>query len=456
MQMIFKILFILTAAFINVESIAADTPDSIGEVVFARGAVSAQVPGQAVRVLGKKAPLFKGDIITTGPKSFSVITLNDESRISLRPDTVFSVEEYSHERNKESAAMRLFKGGLRAVSGLISKRNPKGFNLKTSVATIGIRGTEFDARLCEDDCETENQKYRKVEKVTADDVARVAFLKGQLTAMNAANVQRRLELGAPLYEGDTLETSKDSFAVIAFRDESRVTLKAETRFKIEQHRFSADQPGENGAVYSLIKGGVRALTGLIGKYRKNAYKIKTPTATIGIRGTGFDLVWLGACGTSATCGLVGFVWDGGIFAENESGTWDLLENQVILIRFEDQPAVFLDTPPVFIVPRPDEVDINLDNLFTVEDGDGGIEPGLYVGCYEGHCVLLQEDRTIDLGAGESGFASSDGLVLVRLERIQPFQTEDPYLRTINEELETLFELLDDSVIEQDQFECIVQ
>ena len=44
--------------------------------------------------------------------------------MSVRPNSSFSVEEYAHGAGKESAIMRLFRGGIRAVTGLISKRNP--------------------------------------------------------------------------------------------------------------------------------------------------------------------------------------------------------------------------------------------------------------------------------------------------------------------------------------------
>ena len=70
--------------------------------------------------------------------------------------------------------------------------------------------------------------------------------------------------------------------------------------------------------------------------------------------------------------------------------------------------------------------------------------------------MQQEDRSLDLGAGEAGFASIDGQQLIRLERIEPFQTDDPYLRTINQLFDTLYELLDDTVIAENEFECIVQ
>jgi hypothetical protein len=107
---------------------------------------------------------------------------------------------------------------------------------------------------------------------------------------------------------------------------------------------------------------------------------------------------------------------------------------------------------VFNVPRPDTLNIDFKKLFDTVKASG--ESGLYVACYEGHCKLLKEDEEIDLGAGEAGFA--DEQRLLRLEQIEPFQQNDPYLNNINEELHTLYEILDDSVIEETEFECVVQ
>ncbi len=435
---------------------AEPTQEKIGEVVFARGAVSAKSISGEVRVLGKKAPIHQGDVITSGPKSFAVLKMVDDSRISVRPDTVFSFENYSVKQDEESAVMRLFKGGLRTVSGLISKRNPEAFKLNTAVATIGIRGTDFDARLCEVDCAIDEQKYKEKKGTLAEDaVAKIAFLKGDVYTLYSGGAKIKLETGSDLFEGDTVETADKSFAVIVFKDKGRVTLKEESQFKIEAHRYVQDKPEENRAVFRLIKGGMRALTGLIGKKNKEAYKVNTPTATIGIRGTGYDLLWSGACTGGATnCGLSGSVWLGSIYAKNEAGEFELLENQSFQIRLVDTPATIIDTPPVFDIPRPDKVDVNFDELFAGEE-DEDVPSGLYVNTREGIVYMERDGEFIEMVPGEGGFISTDGTLFVKLDRPRAFQENDPYLQTINEEFETLYELLDESVIEQNEFECTV-
>ncbi len=129
---------------------AADTV--VGKALFTQGAVSAQMPGQGARLLGKDAPIHEGDRITTGSKSFAVLEFVDGAKTTLRPDTVFAIDTYRQGGDKEGVSLGLVKGGLRTLTGAIGKRNPENYRLKTPVATIGIRGTEYDGRLCETDC----------------------------------------------------------------------------------------------------------------------------------------------------------------------------------------------------------------------------------------------------------------------------------------------------------------
>ena len=73
-----------------------------------------------------------------------MVKLNDGTRISIRPGSVLAITDYADKAGEESATMRLFRGGLRAISGWISKRNPDAFKVRTAVATIGIRGRAGD------------------------------------------------------------------------------------------------------------------------------------------------------------------------------------------------------------------------------------------------------------------------------------------------------------------------
>jgi len=278
------------ACLMNLSISAWAGTKQVGEVFFARGVVTAGPEGGEARFLGKGAPVFEGDVLTTGERSFAVLHMSDGGKITLRPDTVFAIEGYSEVRKKESAIFRLFKGGLRAVSGFISKRNQRsGYRLKTPTAVLGIRGTEFDARLCKGDCAAETKNIKQPLKKNLSPVAgRVVRLRGTLTARTQHGTERHLIKGGPVYKGDTLETGTEGMAVVVFRDNSRVTLLGESVFKVEKYQYHAKK-GDN-AFFRLLKGGLRTFTGLMTRRNKNAFKLGTPTAVLGVRGTGFDVL----------------------------------------------------------------------------------------------------------------------------------------------------------------------
>ena len=79
--------------------------------------------------------------------------MQDETYIMVRPDSRMVIEDfkYSEKKPEESRGFfSLLKGGFRAVTGLI--KDKKKYRYNTSVATIGIRGTEFSVRVCAFDC----------------------------------------------------------------------------------------------------------------------------------------------------------------------------------------------------------------------------------------------------------------------------------------------------------------
>jgi hypothetical protein len=92
--------------------------------------------------------------------------------------------------------------------------------------------------------------------------------------------------------GDTLVSEKNTYAQIRFIDNSEITLRPGTTFKIDNFAYDAGKPEEDSAAFSLVKGGLRSITGLLGKRNKEKFQLKTPAATIGIRGTTFIAQWV--------------------------------------------------------------------------------------------------------------------------------------------------------------------
>ena len=255
---------------------------------------------------------------------------------------------------------------------------------------------------------------------------------------------------------------------MAFKDGGKITLQADTVFAIEDINIEKGKAGSGNAFFRLLKGGVRALTGLIGGKNPGAYRIKTPVATMGIRGTGFDLRCQGSCvsqvvssedlsGLPLVDGLFVSVWEGSITITQDSGEYVLNEEKVVFIPNAETEPVSLDELPGFMLenpaPRPDKVPLDNEVYFgTINLIDW--PPGLYVDVEEGHITIVQNDTgdELELADHEAAYASYDDKIMVRLEWRPPFLLDDPYLDTINESFLPLYELLNDTT-DMDEFEC---
>lgn len=116
---------------------------------------------------------------------------------------------------------------------------------------------------------------------------RVDFAYGDVQAVSSDGSKRALTKGSPVMSGDTIRITRGR-AHIRFSDGAYVSLKPDTEFKVEDYSFEQDNPRNRG-FFSLLRGGFRTITGLIGRKNTNAYRMRTPIATIGIRGTHYSV-----------------------------------------------------------------------------------------------------------------------------------------------------------------------
>jgi len=116
---------------------------SVGRVIFQKGAASARL-GDRVRDLEYNALLWEGDRIVTGPGARLGLELADGSIVSLGADTEFVIGQYRFRREEGgSATFELLRGAFRAITHLLARQANPRFTVRTPVATVGIRGTEF-------------------------------------------------------------------------------------------------------------------------------------------------------------------------------------------------------------------------------------------------------------------------------------------------------------------------
>jgi hypothetical protein len=122
-----------------------------GRVLFAAGSPSAIAADGSTRALRKGDAIEEGDLLVTGAGRLQLV-FKDHGVVALYPDTHFRVEQYRFTGagdDSDGVVLRLVKGGLRTISGLVGKRNHSDYRMEARVATIGIRGTEYGLQLGE-------------------------------------------------------------------------------------------------------------------------------------------------------------------------------------------------------------------------------------------------------------------------------------------------------------------
>ena len=140
--MLRSILFLLILLAPQI-SRAAD-PLSAGTVLHLQGAAFTNHHDSSNN-LSKGATILVGDHIVTGHNSRVVVEMTDGSVLTLGADTEFAINDYHYSKpaKQGSASLELVRGVFRAVTGAIGKLRERDFKVKTSVGTIGIRGTDF-------------------------------------------------------------------------------------------------------------------------------------------------------------------------------------------------------------------------------------------------------------------------------------------------------------------------
>ena len=115
------------------------TVDANASVVLEGQAVAAQ-PGMALEL---------GQVLKTGKPGSMGVMLKDNTSLSLGSDSELILDQYLYapDSGELKLALNFIKGSLHYVSGVIAKLKPDAVSIKTPVSTIGVRGTQFVAKV---------------------------------------------------------------------------------------------------------------------------------------------------------------------------------------------------------------------------------------------------------------------------------------------------------------------
>jgi hypothetical protein len=178
----------------------------------------------------------------------------------------------------------------------------------------------------------------------------VTHLSGAVVARKADGRSQILGVISQVQVGDVVATAENAYARVKFSDGTEAVLRPATQVKIEAFSFQQDAPQKDNVVLSLLKGGMRSVTGLLARRNPANFRVATPSATIGIRGTHFGATYCNndcsnvpGGGSGAANGLHVDVADGQITLTNAGGTLTLGVGQ-----FGHAPSP--TAPPVIVPP----------------------------------------------------------------------------------------------------------
>lgn len=212
---------------------------------------------------------------------------------------------------------------------------------------------------------------------TPVEAGKVIMARGVVVAVSG-DVQRQLKRRSMVHTSEIVTTAKESRAQIRFVDGALLTLEEDSELAIEKYSYQSGSGKPDQVLMRLVKGGLRTVTGAIGKSNRQAYRLDTPLATIGIRGTMYAVTLDRDTGV-----LEVLVDEGKVEVLNEFGSLLIGPGQphrIAQVQPESAPegteapanagagfAERVDLPPDFVSNEPEQNPEYLDQLESLED-----------------------------------------------------------------------------------------
>lgn len=136
--------------------------------------------------------------------------------------------------------------------------------------------------------------------------------------------------GERVSPGEVVSAGAGARAVLHFDDDQRVLLHEGTQFRIVQFRYQAQEPAADRAVFELVRGVLRIITGALAHRSPTAFELRTDSMIVGVRGTDFMVAVVNPAYVS--------VLRGTIVARNAAGTTAFGPGELGTIASHAMPA----------------------------------------------------------------------------------------------------------------------
>jgi hypothetical protein len=125
----------------------ARAADEVGRIKVVKGSVSIERAGARVPATVGMA-VQEGDVVVTGRDGSAGVTFNDDSLLSVGPDSALAIDRFAFDSTTHAGRFdtSLRQGTLSAVSGKIARQSPGAMKVRTPSTILGVRGTEFVVR----------------------------------------------------------------------------------------------------------------------------------------------------------------------------------------------------------------------------------------------------------------------------------------------------------------------
>lgn len=209
-------------------------------------------------------------------------------------------------------------------------------------------------------------------------VGKITAVKGDVSILRAGTTLKALG-GFILKKDDKVVTKDNAKALLLFNDNTSITIGKNSTLAVNEFVFDTIKPSNSKTNFGFGKGLFRTITGKIGKINPEGFKIKTKTASIGIRGT--DLTTKvesdGSFQVSFTQGSGVVIPDGGVAIPINTGETGLLSSSgQVEVRqgvIPETRSINEDQKELGVEEKSDEPLVNENTNNTKENSQQNIE-----------------------------------------------------------------------------------
>lgn len=154
----------------------------------------------------------------------------------------------------------------------------------------------------------------------------VLWMSGQVERLTPDGIGRPLAKGDAVLQGDVLRTGPNSHAQLLMTDQGLIAVRPDSSMRVTAYAYQGREDGTERAVFELLRGGLRSITGAIGRANKDNYQLKGGPALVGIRGTDHETFVVetpASGGSTAEFGTYNRVTLGGTYLQSPQGRVDL-------------------------------------------------------------------------------------------------------------------------------------